>query len=106
MTVCPVEQYRILKALSDPSLLASPKSRNKRQATMSPSTDYTSNAFAKPMVYISRKQGELPIVIDSGASYSVTPTLEDFMGPIEPCSTSELNGLNVTIKEIRVGTVE
>jgi hypothetical protein len=67
---------------------------------------YQSNAEAKPTVYISQKRHELPIVIDSGASYSVTPTLADFIGPIEPCSTKELNGLNASIKVIGHGTVE
>ncbi len=115
MTVCPVEQFRILKALSDPSLFDSPKTCNVnknqcRQALIMSAKlvqdDYTSGALAKPTVYISRKRGELPIVIDSGASYSVTPTLADFVGPIEPCSNKELNQLNATIKVIGHGTVK
>jgi hypothetical protein len=58
-------------------------------------------------VYLSRKQDKLPIVIDSGASYSVTPNLQDFVGPIEKCSTNELNSLkNSTIKVVGQGTVE
>jgi hypothetical protein len=60
--------------------------------------DYMSDAFAKPTVYLSRKQGKLPIVLDSGAAYSVTPNMEDFMGPIELCST--------TVKVIGHDTVE
>jgi hypothetical protein len=36
----------------------------------------------------------------------VTPNLDDFVGPIEKCETSELNGLNATIKVIGQGTVE
>jgi hypothetical protein len=115
LSVCPLEQYRILKALSDPSLLDSKKNRNVskkrcRQALIMSAAlvqdNYTSNAFAPPTVYLSKKRNELPIVIDSGASYSVTPTLDDFLGPIEPCSTKELNGLNTSIKVIGHGTVE
>ena len=48
-------------------------------------------------MYFSRKEGELPIVIGSGTSYSVTPNINDFVGPIRPCSTTELNGLNAKI---------
>jgi hypothetical protein len=36
----------------------------------------------------------------------VTPNLAQFVGPIEKCSTSDLNGLNATIKVIQQGTVE
>jgi hypothetical protein len=56
-------------------------------------------------VYFSRKDGELPIVIDSGASYSVTPNLQDFIGPIRECSTKELNGLNALINVVGEGKV-
>jgi hypothetical protein len=57
-------------------------------------------------VYFSRKDGELPIVIDSGASYSVTPNLQDFVGPIRECSTKELNGLNAPINVVGEGEVD
>jgi hypothetical protein len=52
------------------------------------------------MVYFSRKDQELPIVINSGASYSVTPNLKDSVGPIRECSTKELNGLNAPINAV------
>jgi hypothetical protein len=55
------------------------------------------------VVYFSRKDGELPIVIDSGASYSVTPNLQDFVGLICECSTKELNGLNAPINVVGKG---
>jgi hypothetical protein len=57
-------------------------------------------------VYFSRKEGELPIVIDSGASFSVTPNIHDFVGPIRPCSRSELNGLNTKISVIGEGDIQ
>ena len=35
---------------------------------------------------------ELPIVIDTGASTSLSPVLSDFIGPLEPAPL-EINGL-------------
>jgi hypothetical protein len=55
-------------------------------------------------VYFSKKEGKLRIVIDSGASYSVTPNVDNFVGPICPYSTTEHNGLNAKITV--VGEVE
>ncbi len=57
-------------------------------------------------MYFSRKEGELPIVIGSGTSYSVTPNINDFVGPIRPCSTTELNGLNTKITVAGEGDVQ
>jgi hypothetical protein len=59
-----------------------------------------------PTVYLSRDKNEFPIVLDSGASFYITPNVDDFVGPIKPCSTSELNGLNAKIAVVGQGTVE
>jgi hypothetical protein len=114
--VDPIHQFGLLKALSDPSLLDSTKARGKykdrcaRALIASAKLVQTSydhaDTSSKQTVYISQKKHELPIVIDSGASYSVTPNLDDFVGPIEKAETQELNGLNATIKVIGQGTVE
>ncbi len=47
-----------------------------------------------------------PIVIDSGASTSVTPIADDFVGKILPSTIKELNGLNHTTVVAGEGTVE
>jgi hypothetical protein len=112
--VDPLKQYQLLKALSNSDLLDSTKAKSTnrcaRALIASAQLVQTSYDQADPTnkktVYMSRKQDKLPIVIDSGALYSVTPNLADFVGPIEKCSTSELNGLNHTIKVIGQGTVE
>jgi hypothetical protein len=110
-----VAQCKILKALLDSSLLDSPRSRDANnkwcpQALVASAqlvqNSYWSNAFSKPPLYISWKHNELPIVIDSRASYLVKPTLNSFIGPIKPCSTTKLNRLNATIKVIGHGTAE
>ena len=48
----------------------------------------------------------LPIIIDSGASCSLTPNKHDFIGDICPATINELRGLSNTTKVLGVGTVE
>ena len=57
-------------------------------------------------VYLS-DQGDdlLPIVIDSGASISLTANYNDFVGPIRPATITELQGLSHTTKVHGVGQV-
>jgi hypothetical protein len=57
-------------------------------------------------LYLSRKDNDLPIVIDSGASFSVSPTISDFVGAIRPCRTTHLNGLKGKINVVGEGDVE
>jgi hypothetical protein len=45
-------------------------------------------------VYQARNHPEFPIVIDSGASVSVTPHIRDFRGPLQKCPTKSLDGLS------------
>jgi hypothetical protein len=82
----PLGQYKKIKILSIPELLLTKKQRKACQSALT----YLSN-LVQPneygieqakTVYFLRKEGELPIVIDSRASYSVTPNLKDFIGPI------------------------
>jgi hypothetical protein len=112
----PVHQFRTIKTLSDPGLFASPSVRQEaktkcRSALMAAASlvdtyqvDY--HPTNKPTVYFSRDKRELPIVLDTGASFCITPNVDDFVGPIESCSTSELNGLNAKIAVVGQGTVE
>ena len=48
----------------------------------------------------------LPIVIDSGASCSLTHNKHDFIGDIRPATINKLRGLSNTTKVLGVGTVE
>jgi hypothetical protein len=48
----------------------------------------------------------LPIVLDTGASWSVTPDVHDFIGEIDPADVTELKSLDAKIQVHRVGTVE
>ena len=55
-------------------------------------------------IYFSNEDN-LPIVIDSGASLSLTPVLEDFIGDLKPAHIKDLNGLSSKISVVGVGTV-
>ncbi len=57
-------------------------------------------------VYFSNKPGDLPIVIDTGASLSLTPIWDDFIGDLEETPLSKLNGLSSKTEVIGIGTVE
>ena len=48
---------------------------------------------------------DLPIVIDSGASISITPNIRDFIGKIEPCKMTALTGLTNTTPVVGRGIV-
>jgi hypothetical protein len=56
-------------------------------------------------VYSVQTDDYVPIVIDTGASVSVTPVLTDFLGPLCPCATANLKGLIGTTEVIGEGTV-
>ena len=47
-------------------------------------------------VYFSNKHGDLPIVIDTGASLSTTPCLDDFVGELKAPPIQGLCGLSHT----------
>lgn len=57
--------------------------------------------------YISdHKSSEMPIVFDTGASFSVTPLASDFVTPLESPSVSNMTGLADSVKIEGVGWVE
>ena len=59
------------------------------------------------MVYLSNKGNDLlPIMIDTGASISLTANYNDFIGPIRSATITELQGLSNTTRVHGVGKVE
>lgn len=50
-------------------------------------------------------QKNLPIVFDTGASMSISPVREDFIGDLEPAPISSLQGLKDKVNIVGVGTV-
>ena len=69
-------------------------------------SEMTNALTQRMMVYLSDKGDDLlPIVIDSGASISLTANYNDFVGPIRPATITELKGLAHTTKVHVVGNV-
>jgi hypothetical protein len=64
------------------------------------------NFTRKRSVYFSNRPDDLPIVIDSGATLSLTPNRSDFIGELRPAPMAELNGLSSTTAVEGFGTVE
>ena len=63
--------------------------------------------LSNPMIYLSREQREPPIVIDTGASCSVTPLARDYMTTPTVPDTSSMEGLNGAKTEVvGQGTVQ
>jgi hypothetical protein len=56
-------------------------------------------------VYQARNNPEFPIVINSGASVSVTPHIRDFRGPLQKCPTKSLDGLSSKTEVLGMGKV-
>ncbi len=59
-----------------------------------------------PKVFLSSHRGDVPIVIDTGCSMSITPFIEDFVTDIEPLEELEMHGLTDSVTIVGVGTVE
>ena len=59
----------------------------------------------KQSVYFSPRVEDYPIIIDTGASMSLTPSRDDFVGNLDPAPISELHGLNTTTPVCGIGTV-
>jgi hypothetical protein len=57
-------------------------------------------------VYFTNRAEELPIVIDTGASLSLTPVRSDFVGEIHSCDTRDLQGISSSTKVVGKGLVE
>jgi hypothetical protein len=66
-----------------------------------PSDDPVPELFDLPS-----KPDNLPVVLDTGASTSLTPVLTDFIGPLIPAPIDEIRGLTATTRVIGKGTVQ
>jgi hypothetical protein len=107
-----IDPLKALRKIKQVAVLATPVIRKKQsrrktyhQALLS-AAFITGNAVsATTSVYCSHKEDCIPIVIDTGASVSVTPVLTDFIGPLRPCATANLKGLSGSTEVIGEGTV-
>ena len=51
-------------------------------------------------------RSDIPIIFDSGCSFSLTPVLEDFIGPLEKTGVGDMTGLKDSVKVYGVGWAE
>ena len=114
-TMNPIAQFQAIRDLGGGLLHRNRKQGNRRVSQamiaaikLSSTTSYqqAEHLHHRMSVYINTANEEdYPVVVDTGASSSLTPTLKDFDGPIKPCDTTELNGLASTTKVVGVGMV-
>ena len=60
----------------------------------------------KCSVYFSNREDGIPIVIDTGASISVMPCKQDFIGKIRPTKIGDLMGLSGSAHVAGIGTIQ
>jgi hypothetical protein len=120
--VAPLRQFRSIAALSSTNFLH-PKTGRKYKKNMAKQamiaafkqTTNEKNPFDEPeegeatdianltrnrSVYFSNNKDKLSIVIDTGASVSLTPNLQDFVGNIRQTPTSALQGLSTASTKV------
>jgi hypothetical protein len=76
------------------------------QLNLSNYDDRVHMPLQNPAIYHSNKPDELPIVIDTGASCSITPMHSDFIGTIDPSDVPTLNNISGTTSVVGQGTIE
>jgi hypothetical protein len=80
--------------------------KNSRQRALIAAAHLTGqDVSSTASVYQARNNPEFPIVVDSGASVSVTPHIRDFRGPLQKCPTKSLDGLSSKTEVLGMGKV-
>jgi hypothetical protein len=106
-----IDPLKALQKIQQVAVLATPVIRKLNsqhlcsQAFLSAALLTGNTVSATASVYCSHKENCVPIVIDTGASVSVTPILTDFIRPLRPCATTNLKGLSGSTEVIGEGTV-
>ena len=65
----------------------------------------TATVDGRPTVYMTDANDDIPIIIDTGASLTVTPVATDFIGAIDPAPIQSLKGLQGDAMVMGKGTV-
>jgi hypothetical protein len=95
-----IDPLKALQNIQQVAALATPVIRQRKsqhlcsQAFLSAALLTGNTVSATASVYCSHKEDCFPIVIDIGASVSVTAVLTDFIGPLRPCATANIKGLS------------
>lgn len=127
-SIDPLSTIRNIKEISDESFLCSRGSRNSICHEVNPtsgnsriqaaliaaselnpmsSENYSMSNRDERKVFMSENnEDELPIVLDSGASFALTPYLRDFVKDPGPCELKFIKGLSSETKVLGMGKVE
>ena len=96
----PSLQFRNLRQANH---LFKPKQQSFQQINLAP--QLMGHELGQNAQVFSTSTGELPIVIDTGASVTLSPIASDFVGPILPCKRTHLKGLSSQTSISGIGTV-
>jgi hypothetical protein len=113
----PIKSFRLVSALSRPQTLKRVSKSTTINDMVSHEVDkyrfnvcYSDNLHendhpsCRPSIYLS-KNDDVPVVIDTGASFCLTPCISDFVGPLQASETT-LTGLNSVTTVAGTGIVE
>ena len=103
VTISP--SYKLL-SIADPRYHMVLLEARRLQLSLSNYDDRVTMPLHSPAVYHSNKPAELPIVIDTGASCSISPVHSDFISNILPADVPSLNNISGTTAVVGQGTIE
>lgn len=72
----------------------------------SSATSTLNNKNDHDIILQAQNSSSTPILIDTGASCSITPNLQDFVGDLKPAETTEVKGLSGSTQVVGKGMVE
>jgi hypothetical protein len=115
--ISPIAQYRYLRTVQSSSMISSLSQQRRLESALVAARDLNATfkladlSWSPPQ---SRQQfilnladnHHIPVVIDTGASVSLTPNASDFIHPIKPTKLSSLQGLGSTSRVDGQGIVE
>jgi hypothetical protein len=99
------ESYTLLLQ-SDPRYAVILLEARQLQLNLSNYDERVAMPMHEPAVYHSNETDELPIVIDTGASCSLTPIHSDFIGTIDPSNVPTLNNISGKTPVVGQGRIE
>ena len=79
--------------------------KRSRPIVVQPNTSYQSVFDSSQLFTYLAGKAEIPVIIDTGASISLTPVITDFVGEIEPADLDSLQGLSSKTKVCGQGIV-
>jgi hypothetical protein len=113
----PLEQFSLFPTLVNSSFLTSEQSGRKHKQALVAAADLRAiykavdttrfpTVSGQPYVLHTLDESHISVVVDTGASISVSPNISDFVGPIEPPIAKTLQGLGDTCVVDGQGIIE